>query len=178
MASTDFPKKTLSSFGIWTSICTLALLLHLVFIAFNYSNLPNTIPTHFNALGNADAWGAKSSIWFIWFLNLGIFSFLLGLERWLSKGTLATKTGLNLPEAWKKDSTGQIKTLLQEMFSTLNLLITVLFSAISGLTILTAHNYSTTYLKVLICIIILLCFLSIWIYYKRMANSQKNLSPS
>jgi len=28
----------------------------------NYSNLPNTIPTHYNALGQADAFGGKASI--------------------------------------------------------------------------------------------------------------------
>ena len=39
------------------------LLLKFGYITYEYSSLPDTIPTHFNASGEADAFGSKQSIW-------------------------------------------------------------------------------------------------------------------
>jgi len=47
-------------FAIWT------------YVVLNYSNIPETIPLHFDAQGNADHFGSKQSIW----LLMGIMSLL------------------------------------------------------------------------------------------------------
>jgi uncharacterized membrane protein len=38
------------------------LLLIWVYVGYQYSNLPNTIPIHFNAAGQANDWGSKATI--------------------------------------------------------------------------------------------------------------------
>ena len=43
------------------SLIILLIIWGIVF--FNYSNLPQTIPTHYNASGQADAFGGKEEIW-------------------------------------------------------------------------------------------------------------------
>ncbi len=43
----------------------LALLLLWGITILNFSSLPDTIPTHYNALGEADGFGSKNSIWSI-----------------------------------------------------------------------------------------------------------------
>lgn len=42
------------------------------FVLLNYSNVPETIPLHFDAQGNADNFGTKQNIW----LMMGIMTFL------------------------------------------------------------------------------------------------------
>ncbi len=46
----------------------------------NYPQLPDTIPTHFNALGEADGFGDKSSIYMLPFLSSVFFFVLTGLN--------------------------------------------------------------------------------------------------
>ncbi|WP_187117598.1 DUF1648 domain-containing protein [Flaviflexus massiliensis] len=46
-------------FGIGLALCLAAT----IYTGLIYGSLPDTIPTHFDFSGKADAWGAKSSIW-------------------------------------------------------------------------------------------------------------------
>lgn len=50
-------------------------------VVFNYQDLPDTIPIHFNAKGEADAFGHKSYIWILPLLGTGIFLGLTLLNR-------------------------------------------------------------------------------------------------
>lgn len=45
-----------------------------------YPSLPDTIPTHFNAAGQADAWGSRSSV----FILIAIFVVIVAGITWLS----------------------------------------------------------------------------------------------
>lgn len=56
-----------------TSVTVLATLIR-------YPSMPDTIPTHFNAVGEADGWGSKTSI----FVILAIAAALTGGCAWLS----------------------------------------------------------------------------------------------
>ncbi|WP_299224736.1 DUF1648 domain-containing protein [uncultured Psychroserpens sp.] len=47
-------------------------ILMLGYIILNYSQLPETIPTHFNASGEADGFGNKSTIWLLPALGIAI----------------------------------------------------------------------------------------------------------
>lgn len=51
-----------------------------LFVAFTYGDLPDTVPTHFGFSGEADAWGAKSTVWVL----MGVNVLMVGLLAWLS----------------------------------------------------------------------------------------------
>ncbi|MGV6830604.1 MAG: DUF1648 domain-containing protein [bacterium] len=60
-------------------IVILILIAIWVYPAMNYLNMPDTIPIHFNAKGEADNWGAKNFIWMlpiITTLTVGLIMFL------------------------------------------------------------------------------------------------------
>lgn len=61
----------------------LASLLMLVLLpAAYYSDLPEIIPQHFNARGEADGFGHKSMLWFMPALGAGLYGLLTVLNRW------------------------------------------------------------------------------------------------
>ncbi len=43
-------------------LCLLVFLGSLIYLAVNWRFMPDTLPTHYNAAGAADAWGGKSSL--------------------------------------------------------------------------------------------------------------------
>ncbi|WP_052184103.1 DUF1648 domain-containing protein [Psychroserpens sp. Hel_I_66] len=51
------------------------ILITIIYTAMNYGDLAETIPTHFNAAGEADGYGSKSMIWML--PVIGVFTFLL-----------------------------------------------------------------------------------------------------
>lgn len=134
----------------WRTVSGLVLLIHLAYIIFNYSSLPSTIPTHFNGMGEADAWGSKNSIWFLFFINLLCYVLFSILSIWLGKGSLKDKWGLNLPEKLKEDSTGEIQVLVQVMMETFNIYTTFLLFLSTLSTVLTAHNQNAQFLIIII----------------------------
>ena len=77
-----------TSLRILTVICLTFFIAAILQILFSWSSLPDEVPTHYNALGEADAWGNK---WFIFFPPL------LGLAMWLFMGAVKNPTYINLP---------------------------------------------------------------------------------
>lgn len=57
------------------------LILLVVFTAMSYSELPDTIPTHFNAKGEADGYSEKSMLWLIPTLSLVLYIGLFILNK-------------------------------------------------------------------------------------------------
>ena len=49
----------------------------LVYLFIHFRSLPETIPVHFNALGEVDGWGSRATIWFL--PGIGLFTTLLVL---------------------------------------------------------------------------------------------------
>jgi uncharacterized membrane protein len=66
----------------------------------NYSTLPDTIPSHFNAQGVADDWGSKKSIFFFPAFVVPLYVFLSLFNAWISL-TKDPKSLINLPERTK-----------------------------------------------------------------------------
>lgn len=66
----------LTQFATWLVIVFISL--PFVYAAYLYPELANKIPTHFNASGQADAWGSKKSIFMIP-LIMGVSSLLIYL---------------------------------------------------------------------------------------------------
>lgn len=57
------PKSSLEE---WSDILSWLLLLMILFItARHFADLPERVPTHINALGEADRWGARRSVWLL-----------------------------------------------------------------------------------------------------------------
>lgn len=69
----DFEKMT-------DNLALLLLILLFAITAYNYIYLPETIPTHFNFKGQADAWGSKITLWIMPLAGLLLF-FLLSLAQ-------------------------------------------------------------------------------------------------
>ena len=66
----------------------------------NYSTLPDTIPTHFNAQGVADDWGSKKEIFFFPAFVIPLYLFSSLLTAWISL-VKDPKSMINLPDRTK-----------------------------------------------------------------------------
>jgi len=68
------------------AIAIIALMYGIVEVCLNWSTLPQQIPTHFNASGQADGWGPKGMIWLLPALSVVMIPALLFLRRfpWMS----------------------------------------------------------------------------------------------
>ena len=66
----------------------------------NYSTLPDTIPSHFNAQGVADDWGSKKAIFFFPAFVVPLYVFLSLFTAWISV-TKDPKSLINLPDRTK-----------------------------------------------------------------------------
>lgn len=67
----DFPTSNKVKFINILSV--LSILGTLIYVIVTYPTLPDTIPTHFNAAGEADGWGGKGSIFILPFVAIVMF---------------------------------------------------------------------------------------------------------
>ncbi|MEL7121196.1 MAG: DUF1648 domain-containing protein [Bacteroidota bacterium] len=80
------PKNQLRRFDfIFTIIGILAIVISIVLPALTYSQLPDQIPTHYNANGLPDAYGNKINIWRLPFIGLVLFIGCFLLDRLLGQ---------------------------------------------------------------------------------------------
>ena len=77
----------------------LGLTIYLVFS--NYSTLPETIPSHFNARGVADDWASKKTIFFFPAIVVPLYVFLSMFDAWISL-VKDPKSLINLPDRAKE----------------------------------------------------------------------------
>ncbi len=56
-----------------------------VFTGAFYAQLPETVPTHWNFKGEADAFGPRATVWLMPILALPLSLLFLGLARWVGK---------------------------------------------------------------------------------------------
>jgi len=76
-------KVPLQQLDIVLELVTISLLLlTCIYAIVQYSNLPETIPTHFNAAGEADDFGHKSSIFFIPAIGIALYLLLFILNKY------------------------------------------------------------------------------------------------
>jgi len=98
-----------------------------VLTSISYSSLPETIPTHFNATGDADGFGGKASI-----LGLPVIASLLFI------GLTALNRSphiFNYPTAITKDNALRQYTLATRMLRYLKLVLVLVFGSIEFMTI-------------------------------------------
>lgn len=72
----------LAQLDIILEIIAVSLLLFVwIYPAMYYTQLPETIPTHFNAKGEADDWGSKVFIWLIPMITTFTYALIIVLNR-------------------------------------------------------------------------------------------------
>ncbi|MEZ4919294.1 MAG: DUF1648 domain-containing protein [Saprospiraceae bacterium] len=63
------------------ALAAVGLILLLVLPIWNFYDLPDTIPTHFNHLGEPDQYGSKNQVWILPVLGTGLFVLFTILAR-------------------------------------------------------------------------------------------------
>ena len=100
------------------NLCVLGFLL--IYPLIYFSELPKTIPVHFNLQGVPDGWGSKNGIWIL--PCIGVFLYLLlGLFR-------SIPHVLNIPVEITSENAELQYRLVTRMLSWLSLLILLIFS--------------------------------------------------
>jgi uncharacterized membrane protein len=93
----------------------------------HYSTLPDTIPTHFNAAGEADGFGSKASIIGLPFIATLLFIGLTVLNRY--------PHSFNYPSPVTQDNALRLYTLATRMLRNLKLVLVIVFGGIEFMTI-------------------------------------------
>lgn len=101
----------------------------------HYSSLPDTIPTHFNAAGEADGFGGKASIITLPIIATLLFIGLTVLNRYPHI--------FNYPTAITQDNALRLYTLATRMLRYLKLILVVVFGGIEFMTIQHATGEAT-----------------------------------
>ena len=88
-------------------------------LAILWKNIPQRVATHFNALGEADAFGSKSSLLLEFLLLIGIFLLLAVIERFPS--------AWNFPVRMTVENRGRLLLIGAVMLGALKILVVGLF---------------------------------------------------
>ncbi|MEK4028533.1 DUF1648 domain-containing protein [Pseudobacillus sp. FSL P4-0506] len=64
-----------------TVVSLLFILANVIYLFTQWSQLPEQVPIHFNAKGEADGWGSKGMIWFLPFITFILWAGMTVLER-------------------------------------------------------------------------------------------------
>jgi uncharacterized membrane protein len=73
----------LSRYENMIQVLALFVIIYISFLMINnYGSVPDQIPTHYNTMGEADAWGRKTSLITLYIVNLVMYIGLTLLERY------------------------------------------------------------------------------------------------
>jgi uncharacterized membrane protein len=113
-----------SRYFLRNTFILLVAFMPVIYLAYNYNNLPKIVPTHFGLDGKADGFGPKKELWFVVILlsaiSTGIYFLIKNLNKIDPK-----KTAKLSSSAFQKISAGLVIFL-----SALNILL--VYSSISG----------------------------------------------
>lgn len=121
-------KRILDISGICLWIATLLIIL------INYPSLPSEIPSHYNVLGEADAWAIKAFIFFLPTLGLIIW----GVLHFITRGTKLDRY-INVSTLYGPPSNEQISSA-KFLIDVLNFETVALFSYLAIKDIYTAYG--------------------------------------
>jgi uncharacterized membrane protein len=98
----------------------LALLYWITRQAFNGSNpLPDRVPTHFDAAGNANAWGPPSTLWFLPAIAVALYLFVTLISL--------LPTRLNSAKQITPETRARLQALIHQMVAWIKLELVCLF---------------------------------------------------
>jgi uncharacterized membrane protein len=116
-------------------ISLLGLVAILVLPIIFYSQLPETIPVHFNATGNPDSFGSKATLWILPALAAVIYVFITIGSRYPDK--------FNYPVALTPENTQRQYKNSILMLRFVKAIVTVLFFYVVVMSVLTGLNRAT-----------------------------------
>ncbi len=100
-------------------------ILHIAFVGFFYTDLPEEIAIHYNAKGVADGFGHKSTIWMLPIIGLAMYAGLFLI-------TTKVKPHLfNYPVKVTEANAEKLYTMSFQLIILLNIIITLLFLILS-----------------------------------------------
>lgn len=140
-----------------------ALMVLIALPLYYYNQLPDSIPTHYNAAGNADAYGSKASIWTFPIIGLVLFGFLF----WLSK----VPHYFNYAQKITDENAERQYTLATSILRYLNFFTTAILAYITFATIRSAQGIQDG-LGVWFVLSITLIVLGATAYYMYQANKK------
>lgn len=180
VVDTDFMKeknKLRKYFRILYLIPLILIVISIVYVFINYSKLPELLPTHWNLLGEADHWQAKSP------MNLGMQSMmqliLLGVLFYVSDQIFTTRGKLdtNNYETSKKVLIDYLKGMGYSLYSiTLSILLIFIlttFSMVKG----TSLGISFILLGLILPLLAVIYMFVIWFKYRKNSSSHTTYSP-
>ncbi|WP_174614301.1 DUF1648 domain-containing protein [Virgibacillus ihumii] len=107
----------------------------IVYAIYQYESLPDRIPTYFNAQGEADGWGSKSSIFILPVITALTFILLYFLTK--------APHIFNLPVTITEDNAPRIYSLARTMMAVFNFEIVLILSYATWSTIQATRGEST-----------------------------------
>jgi uncharacterized membrane protein len=133
-----FMRKSLEA----VSLAELAFLFGMTWLAFHGSDaLPERVPTHFDAAGNANAWGPAKTLWLLPAVGAGIY-LLISLIALLP-------TSLRSAQPLSEETRARIQTLTRQMVAWLKVELITLFAFLQWF-ILSAVRQGSGHLTVLV----------------------------
>lgn len=121
-----------------------------------YGDMPDTIPTHFNAAGEPDGFGPKSTIW--WSIALGAVAFLV--LAWLSR----QPHRLNYPKKLTPENTPRQYLLASRMLRVMNLQIALIFFYVAYSMLATSLNWAESLGAIFIPAVLVSVFATLIVY--------------
>lgn len=134
--------------------------LNFIFVLFAYTDVPDTIPTHFNFKGEVDGIGQKSTIWVIPILNLALY---WGMTLLLKK---IKPHQMNYPVRVTEKNAAQLYAMSIQMLALLSIGIALTFFSISIETIGIAKKWFNSGLAFTMGMIGVLTILPFYFIYK------------
>lgn len=116
----------------WEILGWLILILFWIMTALNYSNFPNSIPTHFDFAGTPDGFGEKSTIFVLAVLSSVLFIGMTILNRFPHI--------FNYPTKITSENAERQYTIATRLIRYLKLIVVFTFSTIGLMTLLTTNN--------------------------------------
>lgn len=144
------------------------VILTLLIFSFTYEDLPATIPSHFNYLGEIDAYGSKSTLYILIALQVLMFGLFWGIPKLIgSAPKLDPGKSVSNRERHVHHSTIR-------MITELNLGVSLMFMIVTVEIILLANGKSFGLHKAFMFLILFLCLFPIVILIKRMLSFKEN----
>jgi uncharacterized membrane protein len=92
------PVRHSSADRILEGVALILLLSIFAIVAWNWPDLPERVPKHFNASGQPDSWGGKSFLWFLPGVSAGLYLLMTAAAHYPGLINLPIRVDRSLPE--------------------------------------------------------------------------------
>ncbi|PWW05227.1 uncharacterized protein DUF1648 [Paenibacillus cellulosilyticus] len=122
-----------SALELWLEVVNIVVIVGtLIYLLVRWSDLPSTIPIHFDGSGEADGWGNRATLLLFPLITIAPYALITTLNRFPHT--------FNYPVAVTEQNASQLYRLTVQMLTWLKLELVLLFSAIGIMTIRSAET--------------------------------------